>query len=246
MDKLSQKFSVYYDYLDDIWQRVYGLVKIFVAFFIIGFFSCGPILKLVIKSFNLQDATIVATSPFQFFDLAMSVGVYTGFIACVPVFLYHMYDFLKSGLEKSEKKFFFVLLPIGFLLFCLGFSYGVVVLNMALGSIATINLGLGIKNFWDINRFLSQVIFTSTLLGVIFQFPIVLSFLVRKGFLSTSFLRTKRRHAIAAIFIVTSLLPPTDGLSLFIMVVPLVFLYEMTIWFNSLNLFNRSYIVETV
>ena len=174
MEKFNEKFSGYYDYLNEIWKRLYNLVIFFIVFFAAGFLCSGQILKYVVKFFDLKNATIVTTSPFQFFDLAMTVGIYTGFILCVPVFLFHLYKFMKDGLRKKEKKFFFVLLPIGIALFCGGFAYGTVILNYTLNSIAVINLDLGIKNFWDIGVFLTQIVFTSMLLGLLFQFPICL------------------------------------------------------------------------
>jgi sec-independent protein translocase protein TatC len=245
MGKFNKILSEYGQYLDEIWKRLYNLVVVFVILFIVGFSFSGVILEFIVNFFNLQNATIITTSPFQFFDLAITVGMYTGFVLCVPLFLFSLYGFLKDGLKGREKKFFFVLLPIGLILFCLGFAYGVVVLYFTLNSIAIINIGLGIKNFWDISIFLSQIILTSILLGLVFQFPIILTFLIKNKILDTNFLKTKRRHAIIIMFIVTSLLPPTDGLSLIIMVVPLILLYEITILVNSAFFLNRSYIIKT-
>jgi sec-independent protein translocase protein TatC len=245
MGKFNKILSEYGQYLDEIWRRLYNLVIVFVILFVIGFSFSGVILKFIISAFNLQNATIIATSPFQFFDLAITVGMYASFVLCVPLFLFHLYMFLKDGLKNKEKNFFIFLLPIGLILFCLGFAYGVVVLYFTLNSIAVINIGLGIKNFWDISIFLSQIILTSILLGLVFQFPIILTFFTKNKILDTSFLRNKRRHAIVIMFIVTSLLPPTDGFSLLVMVLPLIVLYEITILINSVYFLNRSYIIKT-
>ncbi len=223
----------YYRYLEDIRQRVRRLVMVFIAFFFVGLIASGPILKFIIRVFTLDNADIVATSPFQFFDLAMSVGLYTALIVCAPLFVYQFYRFLRDGLHDRERRFFFILLPVSIALFLIGFAYSFAILYLTLDSIAAFNVGLGIQNLWDINRFLSQIIFTSALLGVIFQYPIVLTFLVKVGMLSVRFLREKRRHAIAIMFILTSFLPPTDGLSLIVMVLPLIITYEITIWVNS-------------
>lgn len=233
MEIINEKYSEYYYYLDDIWKIIHNLVIVFIAFFLVGFFASGTIFKLIIKAFNLQSATIVATSPFQFLDLAMTTGIYLGFAVCLPVFFYQMYKFMRGGLNHSEKNLFFVLVPIGLMLFIGGFLYGIVVLYFSLDSIASINLTLGIQNFWDISNFLSQVILTSTLLGIIFQFPIILTFLLKKRMFNVNFLKEKRRHAVVILLIITSLLPPTDGLSLVVMVLPLIIIYEAMILINS-------------
>ena len=234
MEGLKQKLSEYYQYLDDVGKRLYRIAVTFVIFFFLGFLGSGQILKLIISLFKLENAEIVTTSPFQFFDLAMNTGLYTGLVVCLPVFVYQLYGFLQDGLNKNEKKTFFVLLPIGLTLFVAGFAYSFIVLYSALNSIATINISLGIKNLWDIDKFLSQIILTSVLLGLLFQFPIILTFLMRVGLVTARFLQEKRRQAITAMFVFTSLLPPTDGLSLIIMVLPLVVIYELTILVNSI------------
>jgi sec-independent protein translocase protein TatC len=233
MEGFTKNFSDYYQYLDDIRRRLYSLVMVFIAFFFVGFFNSGQILKLIIRVFKLDNADIVMTSPFQFLDLAMSIGIYTALIICTPLFIYHVYGFLKDGLNEDEKKFFFILLPISLVLFLVGFVYSFAILYFTLDSIAAYSVSLGIKNLWDVSRFLLQIILTSALLGLIFQFPLVLTFLTKTGVITAQFLREKRRHAIVLMFVLTSLLPPTDGASLVIMVLPLIAIYEITIGVNS-------------
>jgi sec-independent protein translocase protein TatC len=232
MEGFEKKIAIYYPYLEDIRRRLFNLVICFILFFVLGFCYSGQILKIIVSFFKLEHATIITSSPFQFFDLAMSVGIYTSLVLCSPLFVWHVYRFLKDGLNQNEKKLFFILLPIGLMLFLAGFSYSFTILFFTLNSIASINVGLGMQNFWDINKFLLQIIWTSVFLGFIFLFPIVLTFLIRVGLITSKFLKEKRRHAIVVIFILTSLLPPTDGLSLIIMVLPLVALYELTIATN--------------
>ena len=233
MKGMRKKISEYYPFLEDIRRRLHSLVIAFVIFFFVGFFNSGQILKLIVRVFKVENANIVTTSPFQFFDLAMSVGIYTGLILCTPVFLYHVYGFLKDGLNHNEKKFFFLLLPLSGILFCTGFLYSFSILYFTLNSIATFNISLGIQNLWDISKFLLQIIATSALLGLVFQFPLILTFFIKMGMVDTQFLKGKRRHAVALMFILTALLPPTDGLSLLVMVLPLVIIYEGTIQISS-------------
>lgn len=233
MDKYNHKFSDYYDYFDNIRKKVYSLAVVFFAFFVVGFFQAGHILKTIISLFKLEDAAIVTTSPFQFLDVATKVGLFAGLIACLPLLLYHTYDFLKDGLTRREKKLFFILLPIGFVLFATGSAYSFTILYFYLNSVSAINLAFGIKNVWDISSFLSQIIIASGFLGLVFEFPIALTFLIRVGLVDVRYLREKRIYAIALIFIFVGFLPPPDIFSTFIQALPLVVIYQMTIWANS-------------
>jgi sec-independent protein translocase protein TatC len=138
-------------------------------------------------------------------------------------------------LLPKERKIFVLSMPLGVLLFLIGFLYGCGMLYYGIKLIAQTNISLGVVNYWDINTFISQIVLTSSLLGLLFIFPLVITFLIRLGIISVNFLRSKRRHAIVVIFIIVSLLPPTDGLSLILMAAPLVLIFEFTVLFNRVK-----------
>jgi sec-independent protein translocase protein TatC len=223
----------YYQYLDEIRKKVYDLVIVFIVCFLGGFFLTAPILKRIVHLFQIKGVSIVTNSPFQFLDLAMNTGLIVALIFCAPLFVFYVYNFLKDGFNKKEKRAFFILLPVALLLFFVGFFYGFAILYFCLEAIARVNIGIGVQNLWDIDKYFSQIILTSILLGFIFEYPVVLTFLIKLKFIKVSFLKKNRRYAIAIIFILVSLLPPTDGLSLLIMSLPLMLIYEFTIFFNS-------------
>jgi len=235
MEDLDRYLELYGGYLEDIRRRLYRMVVVFCVVFIVGFFSTASLVKILVGFFKIKDALIVATSPFQLLDLAMSVGFFWAIVVTLPLFVQQAYSFLYSGLLKEERRLFLSLIPVGVLLFLTGFSYGFLVMYYALGVIAALNVSLGVTNLWDISQFISQVMITAVLLGVLFEFPIVLTFLIRMGVVTREFLTSKRRHAYVVILILVILLPPTDGLSDIIMAAPLVLIYELTILFNSLR-----------
>jgi sec-independent protein translocase protein TatC len=227
------KNSKYYDYLDEIRRKIFQLVIVFSIFFLGGFLLTAPILKYIVKFFQIQGVTIVTNSPFQFLDLAMNTGLIVALIFCAPLFVWFSYNFLKDGFNKREKNIFLILLPVTLVLFLVGFFYGFAILYFCLQAIAQVNINIGIQNLWDIDKYFSQIVLTSVLLGFIFEYPVVLTFLLKLKVIKISFLQNNRRYAIAIIFVFVSLLPPTDGLSLIIMALPLMLIYELTIFFNS-------------
>ncbi len=235
MDELQKKIKEYSPFLEDLFRRIYFVTVFFVAAFVVSFLLSGPLIKYLIKFFDFKDVVLAATSPFQLIDLAMNSGIFFAVVFTVPVILYHTYAFIGSGLRRGEKKFFFLLLPIALLLFLFGFVYSFCILYFAMQTLASINLALGVQNLWNISMFLSEIISTSALLGLIFEFPIFVTVLVKMGVISVDFLKQKRRYAVFIMFIGTSLLPPTDGISLLMMVLPLVIIYEITIIYNQVS-----------
>lgn len=233
MNSIYEGIHRYAVYLEELRRRLLTLTKLFVVVFIGGFLLTPSAITFIMKVVKFEGVTIVTTSPFQLIDLAMSVGFFFGCIATVPVFLFFLYSFLKPALLPRERGIFFFILPLGFLLFALGFLYSSSMLYFAIKTIAVVNTNLGVANYWDINNFISQIVLTSSLFGLLFLAPMVVTFLIRVGIMNVSFLRSKRRHAIAIIFVIVSLLPPTDGLSLILMALPMILMFEITLLLNS-------------
>jgi sec-independent protein translocase protein TatC len=199
----------------------------------LGFLEAGWLMKHFISLFALSGVTITVTSPFQFIDLAVSVGLFVAFVFCTPVAIWNFYAFLRPAVSKTEFAALLKTLPVSVFLFFFGFAYGFFALYWGLRGLAEINIAVGLKNYWDIGLFISQLFMTSTLLGILFQFPIIVFILVKLGLVKHEFLKTKRRVVYAGIVIIVSLLPPTDGLSLIIMSVPLVLMYEIIVLITS-------------
>lgn len=232
MNNFQKSLNLYASYFEELRIKLVFLVKIFAGTFIVGFLVTSPAIKFILKYIDLQGVTIVTTSPFQLINFAMSAGFFFACVVTIPIFIYYLYIFLKPALLPKERKLFLFSLPFGLVLFIVGFLYGCGMLYYGVKIIAQVNVALGVANYWDISAFISEIVLTSSLLGLLFIFPIVITFLIRLGLTSARFLRSKRRHAFVVIFILVSLLPPTDGLSLILMAVPLVVIFELTVLFN--------------
>lgn len=220
-------------FLEDLRRHIYRGVIIFAAIFVTGFFSASFLLKKVLDLVNFKEVVIATSSPFQFADVAIDVGFFLATIVLIPYFVYSFYSFILPALTKSERKKMFKSIPISIGLFVIGFLYGFFILYYALDLMAQINTNLGIKNIWDISEFLSQMFLTATLLGLVFEFPLLLTLLIKFNLIKTDLLKNKRRLVYFLIFCLVSLLPPTDGASLIAMSLPLVLLYEVTILLNN-------------
>ncbi len=220
-------------FLEELRRKLTVSAYVFIVSFVTGFFLSVPTLKYFVAFFNISGVTIAATSPFQFANIAVDIGFFFASFVTLPILIYQVFNFIFPGLTKKERSLLLLSIPICVGLFVIGFSYGFLILYYSFDLLAKINERIGIKNIWDIGLYLSQLFTTSSFLGILFQFPLVLTLLVRIGVCSSAMLRQKRRIAIFIVFIIVSLLPPTDGLSLIAMSLPLVALYEVTILVNN-------------
>lgn len=233
VDKLPRFLSTNLYYLEELRVCLVRSIVVFIIAFIAGFAYCGPIVRFALSKLQLEQVSIVVTSPFQFLNLASDIGILSGLLITLPYIFIQFLFFVRPALSKHEFRLFFFLIPGACALFALGAAYGFITLYYGLQLIADLNVSFGLQNLWDISLFMAEIMITSLLLGACFEFPILLVIANKVGLISKTILTKHRRTAYASIFILISLLPPTDGVSLIVMSLPLVLLYEISVSLTS-------------
>ena len=209
--------SNYFVYFSEIRKKLLVLCVFFVLVFASSFFLSGRIVKFFLEVFNVENVKIVIASPFQFFSLAVNAAFFLAIILTFPLAIFSIFRFFKSALTRKEIRFLRGIIFNSILLFFLGFVFGLFLMYYVVVALAGFNFNLGITNLWDISLFFSQTMLTAALLGIIFQFPIVLTILIRFDLIDVGYLKKNRHWAIFLAFLIPALLPPTDALSLLIM-----------------------------
>ena len=226
----------YYPFLIEIRKRLRFIIISFLASGLLGFICYERVITFSLEIFRLEGVNFAFTSPFQFINLAVSSGLAVGIIITLPLVLYQVFSFLKPALSKREYRFVITLMPLAILLFTVGFFYGVAVMKYIINLFYQNVLRLDITNLLDVSSFLSQIIATSSLMGVAFEFPIVLTALVNLNIISYHTIVSQRSLVYLICLVFAALLPPTDLLSLALLTVPLIFLFEATLKLNKLFL----------
>lgn len=229
MESFESLVKEYGPYLDDARRRLLFVAVFFGVVCAAGFFASPYVIKLVAQLLSFDTVEYAVFSPFRLLSTSMDIGLFLGIVATIPLVLVELYEFLAPGCTKQEKRSFLYYVFVSLGLFALGFAYGLAVLYYAAFAVSSFNSVLGLSNLWDIGSFISQALLTSALLGTLFQFPLVLSLAMRWGLVTRRSLGEGRKIAIALTVCVVALLPPTDGVSLIVMSVPLVGLYELTL-----------------
>lgn len=227
--RLGESYEEYQPYLNDVIARLRRVAIVFIVTLVVGFLCAAPIVRLLISWLDLTDVTIVVSSPFQLFNLSFSIACMIAAAVAVPHFIWNLYAFLRTGLTRKELISGLKIIPISILLFVAGAAFGALSLYWGLAIMAKQAALFGLQNFWDVGTFISQIITTASLLGIIFQFPIILGLLFRAGVLEYSHFAGKRPIVYASSLILVAILPPSDGLSLIIMTMPIIALYELTL-----------------
>lgn len=233
MPKDLQTAAIRYGpYLSEIRKRLLFIFSVFLIAWIIGFIYYQPIVLYIMGMYNLQGVNITFTSPFQFITLALNSGMVVGIIIVFPLVLYQFLSFLKPALRPIEYHLVLKLLPLSILLFIGGFLFGTWLMKFIVSIYSQQTTSLNIGNLWDVNKFLSQFFLTATLLGVLFQFPIILTLLLRLNVIGYSSVAKQRIPIYVLLLTLAVFLPPTDLFSLLMMFFPLVIIFEITLLLN--------------
>ena len=224
----------YYPYLMEVRKRLFFTLSVFAVAMFVGFFYYEKIIKFIIDLLSLQGINIVFTSPFQFINLAVSCGVVVGAVLTFPLIIGQILSFLKPALKPKEYKMVLGLLPFSILLFLVGFGLGAFIMKWQIQIFLGRSIFLGIGNILDISKLLSVVLLTSAMMGIGFQFPIVLLILMRMKIIKHHHLARQRPWIYLGSFIFALLLPLDSILADVILTLPLVFLFEITLILDKL------------
>jgi sec-independent protein translocase protein TatC len=190
-----------------------------------GFFMYD-VLGLEAQSLTLLNRTITG----QFFaDVGTIVVV--GLIAGSPIVVFYLWRFIEPALYPSEKKGMRFSAVFATFFFLLGAAFGYLILTpLALQFFAQYTLSEQIVNQFDIITYFSMVTFWTMGTGLLFELPVVVYFLAKVGILTPEAMRTYRKYALIAVLAVAAFLTPPDPISQILVAVPLLGLYELSIY----------------
>lgn len=231
---VQENINRYFPLLSEVRKRLLFVLSIFILFGVMGFFYYEKIIVFIIKLLDLDGVNIVFTSPFQFLNLAISSSLSIGLIVSLPILIYQLLGFLKPALKTKEYRSVMTLLPISIVLFLGGFAFGFLMMKYVVTVFYSKSIELNIGNMLDISKLLSQIMVTSALMGVAFQFPIVMSLLMEFKIVSHKMFSSQRPIAYMIALLFAAFMPPTDILSLILLTLPLVLLFEFTLALNRI------------
>ncbi|MBI4039384.1 twin-arginine translocase subunit TatC [Candidatus Daviesbacteria bacterium] len=231
---LNELINKYSPYLAEIRKRILFTISVFAVASLSGFVFYERIIKFLIDILALRGINIVFTSPFQFINLAISCGVATGLVFTFPLLIYQILSFLRPALRQNEFKKLVGFLPFSIILFLSGFSFGVLIMKWQIELFLTKSESLGIGNILDISHLMSTVLMVSVLMGIAFQFPVILFLITRLGIIKPSSLSKYRMWVYLGSLFFTILLPADSILTDFLLALPIIIMFELALILNRI------------
>ena len=187
--------------------------------------------KMCMKEIGLKMQSTSVSGQFSMYFTLIFVG---GIIVAFPYIFWEFWRFVKPALTKKElSKTRGVIFWVS-LLFFSGILFGYfIIAPYTVNFFATFQLDENIENIWTITSYIDTLVPLILGTGLAFQLPLVMFFLAKVGLMSPDFLRRNRKYAIIIILILAGIITPPDVISQVICTIPLMLLYEISIWLTA-------------
>jgi sec-independent protein translocase protein TatC len=175
-----------------------------------------------------EQSKFLSGSYTQPISAILKLAFIVGTFAASPIISYQFWKFVSSGLYPRERRFVLTFAPSSFFLFTGGclFGYKVLIPYTLYGLSRMVHLDI-ISPTYTFSEYLTLVMTLTIIMGVVFEMPLLMLFLAKVGLVNHGHYNQFRRWAIVGNFVLAALLTPADVISMLVMVVPLLLLYEI-------------------
>jgi sec-independent protein translocase protein TatC len=212
------------------WRLVKSIGSILLGA-VVTFFFIDSLIELLIRpTKNLSTPMDLQVLKVQgMFMIKWGIALIGGVVLAIPVLTFQLWKFIAPGLYLNEKKYAAPLIIFTYLSFLIGliFAYTVMI-PFSLEFFTSVGM-TGIDNNFSINYYFNFITWLMIGSGFIFELPVLVFILSVIGLLTPAFMSHYRRHSAVVILVLSAFITPPDPVSLVLMSIPLLGLYELSI-----------------
>ena len=226
------KKPAYDDIVDNLRGKMWFYLVIAFATFAVVFNFAPDIIDWIAEKLLPSEATLIYLSPAEFFLLKLRVAGYSAISLIFIMTTIQIWYTVRSrsllpdlGIGKLIG-----ILTISLILFLLGITYSLeLMLPTVLEYLQNDAADAGLETTYSLSAFYHFVFLLTFSLGVTFQLPLIVMLLLRLELTTTDKLAQYRSHLVVVFFILAAMITPPDVISQFLLAIPLMILYELSI-----------------
>jgi sec-independent protein translocase protein TatC len=223
------------DHLEELrWRLIYSLIGVVAGTIVCFVFIEFLVDVVLLKPARDAGAALQNLRPFGQIFLYFQVALIGGVVLSIPNLFYQLWKFISPALRKSERKHVALIVIYSSLCFLAGIVFAYFIMLPLTMKFAAQFGSEAIQNQFAIDEYFSIIISVMLAAGIVFELPMISFFLSKLGILTPAFMRKYRKHSIVVILILAAFLTPgTDPVSQLILAIPLVILYEFSIYISK-------------
>ncbi len=191
--------------------------------------------------FSIQNRTMAGQ-----FSAHIWTSIWAGVIIAFPYILYEVWKFVSPGLYENERKLASGFILIASALFFIGTLFGYyLIAPLSVNFLGSYTVSNEVTNQIDLSSYIAIVRSSVISCGLIFELPIIIYFLTKLGLITPAFMRKYRRHAIVLVLILAAIITPPDVASQIIVAIPIMILYEISIFISGYVLKKQEKAAKT-
>ncbi|WP_438347561.1 twin-arginine translocase subunit TatC [Paenibacillus sp. FA6] len=234
MSEARDEMSIF-EHLGELRKRIIYVLIIFLAGLIIGLFLAGPIYQYLVNADHAKDYVLNAFSFWDGIGIYMKIAMAVSLVLSIPVIVYQLWAFVSPGLREVERKASLRYVPYVFILFLVGLMFAYfIVFPMALSFSRAVTTSMGLTETYGITQYFSFMFALVIPLSLLFELPVLIMFLTKIRILNPLRLRKMRKIAYFVLIFIAVVITPPDFISDFLVAIPLVALYEFSVFLSSI------------
>lgn len=234
-DELAESAMTLIEHLEELRKRIFKCLISVVIFSIIAFIFRGQIMSFLSaplpKGADALGGKIVVMGIAEGFTITLLISLAVGILLSIPVLLYQTWAFIAPGLYRHEKKHAVPFILIGIVLFVAGISLGYATIRYPLEFLVQFSSDM-FTELITANSYFTFITYFMLAFGIVFEIPLVLTFMALVGIVDSDMLKKKRSTAHVGMWIASCFITPgADVYSPIILGITMSCLYELSIIF---------------
>lgn len=218
------------EHLKELKKRILLIMVCFVSAFIFFYCNSNKVIDFIVQSGNDAGFQFVYITPAEILTQQLKLAAIASIVICIPIIIIEISAFVAPALENGYIGAF---IPMVFavIMFCIGvaFSYFILI-PFVFNSLYNLGVNVGIEGRVSIESYISLYMTLLLSLGLTFELPLISLGLSRLHVVDCIKMKKGRKVAVIISLFIAAIITPPDVFSQIVVAVPIMLLYEFSIW----------------
>jgi len=217
-------------HLEELRKRLIITLGTFILLIILSFIYVQDIYHWLVKDLSVKLAVL---GPSDVLWVYLMLACVVAIAGTIPIAAHQIWLFVRPALTEKERKVTIAYIPALFILFLVGLSFGYLVIFPIVFEFLVSLSGEMMMTFFTTEKYFRFMLHMTLPFGFLFELPVIIMFLTSIGILNPYRLQKMRKYAYFVLILTAVLITPPDFLSDVLVVIPLLFLYECSIFLSK-------------